>query len=109
MARKALNSVQSAALAGFDELPESAFVDVHVYAAVKGCSPSQVWRNVRDGKAARPRKLGPQTTRFQVGEIRRELAALRRITGDDKETPTGRGRRPDGRWWCSAGKRTPPA
>lgn len=65
-----------AALANFDALPDSALVDVKTVAAVLGRSPSSIWRDARTGKLAAPIKTGPACTRWNVGAIRRHLAAL---------------------------------
>lgn len=69
------NTIPSA-LANFDRLPDSAMVDVKTVAAVLGKSESSIWRDARTGKLARPVKTGPACTRWNVGAIRRHLAAL---------------------------------
>lgn len=65
-----------AALANFDSLPDSALVDVKTVSAVLGRSPSSIWRDARLGKLPAPLKTGPACTRWNVGAIRRHLAAL---------------------------------
>lgn len=64
------------ALANFDQLPDSAMVDVKTVAAILGRSESSIWRDARNGKLPRPLKTGPACTRWNVGAIRRHLAAL---------------------------------
>lgn len=65
-----------AALANFDNLPDSAFVDVRVTSAVVSRSPTSIWRDSARGNFPRPVKLGPACTRWNVGDIRRHLARL---------------------------------
>lgn len=65
-----------AALSHFDSLPDAAMVDVKTVAAVLGRSESSTWRDVRNGRLPRPVKTGPACTRWNVGAIRRHLAAL---------------------------------
>lgn len=64
-----------AALAQFDQLPDSAHVRLPVVAALRGISPPTVWRWVRTGRLPAPVKLGPNTTGWNVGELRRLMAA----------------------------------
>lgn len=61
-------------LSAFDELPESAFVSLHVVCALFCCSPATIWRRVRAGLLASPHRIGLRTTRWRVGDIRKELA-----------------------------------
>ncbi|MBL8465915.1 MAG: transcriptional regulator [Thauera sp.] len=65
-----------AALANFDQLPDSAMVDVRTVSAVLGRSPSSIWRDARNGRLPAPIKTGPACTRWNVAAIRRHLAAL---------------------------------
>mgnify|MGYP001409848039 CR=1 FL=1 len=60
------------ALATFDDRPDSGLIDVKVVAGVFSCSTNTVWR--RFGRLAI--KVSPQQTRWRVGDIRKELAAL---------------------------------
>lgn len=60
-------------LAGFDSLPDSAFVRLPVVCALRACSPATVWRHVRLGLIPAPRNLGPRLTAWQVGELRESL------------------------------------
>lgn len=59
-----------AALAHFDALPDAAHVRLPVVAALKGIGPATVWRWVQIGRLPKPHKLGPNTTAWNVGEIR---------------------------------------
>lgn len=62
------------ATASFDNLPDAAHVRLPVVAALYATSPSNVWRWVKQGLVPQPRKLGPQTTVWNVGDLRRALA-----------------------------------
>lgn len=66
----------SDALRFFDQLPESALIDVKTVAAVLGRSKSSVWRDCRLQRLPRPVRSGPACTRWSVGAIRRHLAGL---------------------------------
>lgn len=59
-----------AALAQFDDLPNSASVRLPVVAALNGISAPTVWRWVKAGRIPAPKKLGPNTTAWNVGELR---------------------------------------
>ena len=63
-------------LAQFDTLPESAHVRLPVVAALHGIGPATVWRWVRAGRLPTPVKLGPNTTAWRVGELRRAMAQV---------------------------------
>ena len=60
-----------AALANFDSLPDSAHVRLPIVAALRGSSPATVWRHVKAGLLPAPVKLGPNTTAWRVGDLRR--------------------------------------
>jgi len=64
-----------AALAQFDDLPDSASVRLPVVAALNGISAPTVWRWVKAGRIPAPKKLGPNTTAWNVGELRRARKA----------------------------------
>jgi predicted DNA-binding transcriptional regulator AlpA len=61
------------ALRNFDQLPDSAHVRQPVVEALFGYSASTVWRRVKSGNLPRPEKLGPRTTAWNVGKLRRVL------------------------------------
>ena len=61
-------------LAQFDTLPESAHVRLPVVAALHGIANATVWRWVIAGRIPAPVKLGPNTTGWRVGELRRAMA-----------------------------------
>lgn len=65
----------------FDNLPDAAHVRLPMVATLYATSPSNVWRWVRDGLIPQPRKLGPQTTVWNVGELRRALAKAGQVDG----------------------------
>lgn len=64
-----------AALATFDKLPDAAYVRLPVVAALKGVSAATIWRWVKAGHIAAPVKLGPNTTAWRVGDLRRAEVA----------------------------------
>jgi predicted DNA-binding transcriptional regulator AlpA len=59
-------------LKNFDDLPNAAFVDVNVVAALFGCRPPTVWLRVRKKELPTPRKFSMHT-RWNVGELRAVL------------------------------------
>ena len=59
------------ALTQFDNLPDSAHVRLPVVAAWRGISTASVWRHVKAGLLPKPVKLGPNTTAWRVGDLRR--------------------------------------
>lgn len=63
-------------LAQFDTLPESAHVRLPVVAALHGIGPATVWRWVKAGRLPAPVKLGPNTTAWNVGSLRRVMASV---------------------------------
>lgn len=63
-------------LANFDTLPNSAMVDVKTVAGLLGRAVGSVWRDAKLGTIPKPVKIGPATTRWNVGELRRHLASL---------------------------------
>nr|WP_077731898.1 AlpA family phage regulatory protein [Methylocaldum sp. 14B] len=60
-------------LENFDRLPDSAYVRQPIVEALYACSPSTVWRRVRDGSIPKPEKLGPRSTAWNVGLLRQSL------------------------------------
>ena len=64
------------ALQNFDRLPDAAHVRVAVVSGLLGQSIPTTWRRVRNNDCfPQPRKLGPKVTGWNVGELRRYLAA----------------------------------
>ena len=63
------------ALQNFDALPDAAHVRQPVVEALYGCSSATVWRRVKDGGIPAPVKLSPRITAWNVGKLRRALAA----------------------------------
>lgn len=68
-------SPTAAALADFDNLPNAAHVRLPVVQALYACSDETVRRRVKVGQIPAPRKLGPRVTAWNVGDLRRALAA----------------------------------
>lgn len=56
-------------VASFDRLPDSGLVNVRVVSAVLGRSTSSVWRDVKEGRIARPIKIGG-SARWRVRDVR---------------------------------------
>ncbi len=56
----------------FDNLPDSAHVDVRVVATLFGCSPSTIWARLRRKEIPEPRHFGGHT-RWNVGGLRKAL------------------------------------
>lgn len=65
-------------LANFDYLPDSANVRVDVAADLLGISTVTAWRWCKNGRLPKPLKLGANTTRLNVGELRASIAKLSR-------------------------------
>ncbi|WP_298159794.1 transcriptional regulator [Brevundimonas sp.] len=63
------------ALSGFDSLPDAAHVRLPVVQALYACSDETIRRRVKAGQIPAPRKLGPRVTAWNVGDLRRALAA----------------------------------
>jgi predicted DNA-binding transcriptional regulator AlpA len=63
------------ALEGFDKLPDAAFVRVDTVSALRNCSNASTWRHAKLGLIPSPKKIGPGITGWNVGELRRALAA----------------------------------
>ncbi|MEB2544361.1 helix-turn-helix transcriptional regulator [Burkholderia cenocepacia] len=62
----------SRALVSFDDLPDSAHVDVRTVAGLYGCSVATVWRRVAAGMIPSAKKFG-HSSRWNVGELRAVL------------------------------------
>lgn len=63
------------ALTNYDSLPDSAHVRLPVVRALVGCSSATVWRMVKKSTLPAPRKLSERVTAWNVGELRKALAA----------------------------------
>lgn len=63
------------AIGQFDTLPDSAFVRLPTVADLIDSSGATVWRWVKAGRLPAPKKLGPQSVAWNVGELRRAMAA----------------------------------
>lgn len=64
------------ALAEFDHMPDSALIDVRVYAGLLSCSPNTIWRRAKAETLPAPIRISTQQTRWRVGDVRAALAAL---------------------------------
>jgi predicted DNA-binding transcriptional regulator AlpA len=66
------------ALRHFDELPDSAGVSLPIVKAVTGAgSDATVWRWSKSGLLPKPYKAGPNSTRWNCGELRHAIAAMK--------------------------------
>ena len=63
------------ALTNYNSLPDSAHVRLPVVRALIGCSSATVWRMVKRGTLPAPRKLSERVTAWNVGALRKALAA----------------------------------
>ena len=60
----------------FDDLPDVGNVPARTLAQVLSVSEVTIWRWSKAGRLPKPRKLGANTTRWNVGEVRAALAKL---------------------------------
>lgn len=58
----------------FDQLPDSAYVDLKVVMRLRSCSSATVWRDAKNGRIPKPHKLSIRNTRWNVGELRKVLS-----------------------------------
>lgn len=63
------------ALKNFDSLPDSAYVRQPIVQALLSCSSPTIWRMVQRGALPAPRKLTKGISAWNVGALRRILAA----------------------------------
>jgi len=64
-------------LSQFDTLPDCAFVRMPVVQALRGgITQKSVYDLINSGALPRPVKLGTRMNGFQVGQLRKHLAAL---------------------------------
>ena len=54
----------------FSFLPDDALVSVDVVCALKGRCRASIWRDIKAGRVPAPVKVGPNCTRFRVGDLR---------------------------------------
>jgi len=59
-------------LYNFDDLPNSAHVDVRTVAALFGCRVPTIWARLRRKEIPEPRRFGAHT-RWNVGDLRKAL------------------------------------
>jgi predicted DNA-binding transcriptional regulator AlpA len=57
----------------FTQLPTEALVNVDVVSALAHRSKPSIWRDVNEGRLASPIKIGPNSTRWRAGDVRRYL------------------------------------
>lgn len=59
----------------FDSLPDCAYVNARTVSAILGVSNATVWRMVKRGTLPAPRNVAERSTRWNVGELRKAIAA----------------------------------
>lgn len=59
-----------------DALPDCGFVSARTLAAWFDVSEVTIWRWAKSGRLPTPRRLGGNTTRFNVGDVRAAVARL---------------------------------
>ena len=57
----------------FDDLPDGALADISEISALACRSRASIWRDVNEGRLSQPHKVGPNSTRWYVGDVRRYL------------------------------------
>ena len=57
----------------FDDLPDGALTDISEISALACRSRASIWRDVHEGRLAKPHKVGPNATRWYVGAVRSYL------------------------------------
>lgn len=57
-------------LATFEALPDDALVDVKIVSALLGRSIASIWRDVSQGRLARPLRVGVRSTRWRARDVR---------------------------------------
>ena len=67
-----MNIVQSR-IHHFDELPGSALISANDLVALSGRSRTSIWRDVQEGRLAKPNKIGPNSVRWRVEQARHYL------------------------------------
>ena len=75
MAQRTDQSAIPDALKNFDSLPDSANVRQPVVQGLFGCSHATIWRMVKKGTIPAPKKLSERVTAWNVGDLRKALAA----------------------------------
>lgn len=61
-----------AILANFDNLPDSAFVDLKVISAHRNRSIASTWRDIKANRLPKPHHIG-RSARINIGEYRKSL------------------------------------
>jgi len=54
----------------FDSLPDDALIGIRVVSVLIDRSPASIWRDVAHGRLARPVKIGANSSRWHVGDVR---------------------------------------
>ena len=57
----------------FDDLPDGALTDISEIGALACRSRASIWRDVHEGRLSQPHKVGPNATRWFVGDVRKYL------------------------------------
>lgn len=75
MAQRTAPSAIPDALKNFNSLPDSANVRQTVVQGLFACSSATVWRMVARGTLPKPKKMSTRVTAWNVGDLRKVLAA----------------------------------
>lgn len=68
-------------ITGFDQLPDTALININVVAAIINCGVSTAWRYLAlDPDFPKPIRFSKRNTRFKVGDIRDYLKRKRIAT-----------------------------
>lgn len=73
---KTHGAILKPSISHFDSLPDSAHIDDKAVAVLTGWHRNTVWRKAKARELLPPIKVGPKSTRWQVGAIREYLASL---------------------------------
>lgn len=61
----------------FESLPDDALIGIRVVSVLIDRSPASIWRDVAQGRLARPVRIGARSTRWRVGNIRASLRGVK--------------------------------
>ena len=67
------HDILTSVVRNFDNLPDSALLDIRAVSVLACRSRASLWRDVRDGRLPKPIAIGPQTKRWRVADVRAYL------------------------------------
>lgn len=74
--RERLRSQTMQTVMDFDKLPDSAYVRLQVAEVLLDCSPSTVWRKIKQRVLPQPRRFGSNVALLNVGEMRKAIRSM---------------------------------